>query len=1017
MAKQTRIGIYGGFTPTALDTSAADKMRALAGLGKTVGDITTAIGKPMIVAERVKQAEIASADAGTIDPATGQLKGPVEDVAAGKWGAAQANAVARNTYESNVSVEMNNIVDSAATEFPDDIVGYQNKVQSQMQGLIGAMPEQYRGQAQNLYSRLDNPTSRKIADNERQKHLDISNAEIGQAADVSAKNLSNAAYAGNADDTRDFLSEYVVQVDRLVQQKAITEEKRIQLVEAQNERIQIQGKAGEFDRAIRTEDFTPEQQAAAGRRIVDALRENPDSDLSSEQNQKLLGALDTQVTAMETANAKADAKITRDEMIQLSNLDIQIDNQDLPAEELAAKVYELFDLGVIKTDTGISSRIKAINKVNNTERKRNVGMARAANQIKGVDPVGDQPYVPATNQDFDNLYEDITIQGLSANPDVRRAEQATFVQRSGYVPKLVKQEIQTGLISQDPEEVANAYRTITQIQEIPGVGENAFSKNEIVLATHMDAFIRSGISPEDALQMSKNIIGTGSSEMKARSEARLLEIKDDDETFGAPVYSQEITKQFTGMFDSEADFQQASGFDSLVSDYGKLVEGFYRAGSTVDQAKDNAARSVQANWGNGEFGLMKYPPEQYYKLPVTDDTSYIRTELQDLFDAQGMNVNAEDIFLQTDATTSRQASSGQPSYRIMIKNEYGALEAVKVVGPGLRLTDRFVPDVAEFTRRQNKNILANAEQGMNPLGTPEEVREKRSELDVSLGLDTPRAQEDRERMRKTLQSGTSYGALIAKGVKSVASIPSLVTPENMRKLVIATGLPVTRRVIGLAAYAIMDGIEEASNDYVKSLNKKPFEVTDEVMDVGNFIEDPSVGSNPINADYAALKPSVEGDGLNITEMEVDAANEKVIKSAVKQKTNLAKEATNVTKLPNENKENIYSAVEMVESGGDVNAVSSKGAIGPMQLMPATAKKPGFGIKPARDNSPAENRRVGREYLDALLSKYSDNLDYALIAYNWGLGNTDKWIKAGADKSNIPKETRDYLVKVSKELKG
>jgi soluble lytic murein transglycosylase-like protein len=52
-----------------------------------------------------------------------------------------------------------------------------------------------------------------------------------------------------------------------------------------------------------------------------------------------------------------------------------------------------------------------------------------------------------------------------------------------------------------------------------------------------------------------------------------------------------------------------------------------------------------------------------------------------------------------------------------------------------------------------------------------------------------------------------------------------------------------------------------------------------------------------------------------------------------------------------------------------------------------------------------------------LSKYSDNLDYALIAYNWGLGNTDKWIKAGADKSNIPKETRDYLVKVSKELKG
>ena len=565
--------------------------------------------------------------------------------------------------------------------------------------------------AQNLYARLDNPTSIKIADNERKKNLDISNAEIGQAADVASKNLSNAAYSGDTDGTRDFFSEYIVSVDRLVQQNAITPEKGNQLIEAQNERVKIQGKAGEFDRAIRTEDFTPEQQAAAGRRIVDALRENPDSDLSAEQNQKLLATLDTQVTAMETANAKADAKLSREEMIDLSNLDVLIDSQALPDEELVSKVYELFDKGVIKTAEGISSRIKAINKVNTTVRKKNAGIARAANKIKGVEPVGDQPIIPVSDKDYDNLYEVVTSTpesegGLPTNPDLRRAQQATFVQRSGHVPKQLKDEIQAGLISQDPEEVANAYRTITQIQEIPGVGETAFSKNEIVLATHMDSFIRSGIPPEDALQMARNIVGTGSEQMKARSEARATEIKDDDDTFGAPVYATEVTKQFTGMFESESDFQEAAGFDALVSDYGKLVESFYRAGSTIDQAKDNAARSVQANWGRGEFGLMKYPPEQYYKLPVTEDTSYIRTELQELFDQQGMNVNAEDIFLKTDATTSRQASTGQPSYRIMIKNEFGTLESVFVVGPGLKPTDRFIPDVAEFTKRQNKNIVA-----------------------------------------------------------------------------------------------------------------------------------------------------------------------------------------------------------------------------------------------------------------------------------------------------------------------
>ena len=128
--RQQRIDVYGGFTPTGVDRTAGDKMRALAGLGQQMMESTLAIGKPMVVAERVKQAEIASAETGTIDPETGELRGPAEEVAAGKFGAAQANAVMRNTYEANVSVEMNNIVDSAATEFPDDIVGYQNKVQS-----------------------------------------------------------------------------------------------------------------------------------------------------------------------------------------------------------------------------------------------------------------------------------------------------------------------------------------------------------------------------------------------------------------------------------------------------------------------------------------------------------------------------------------------------------------------------------------------------------------------------------------------------------------------------------------------------------------------------------------------------------------------------------------------------------------------------------------------------------------------------------------------------------------------
>ena len=112
---------------------------------------------------------------------------------------------------------------------------------------------------------------------------------------------------------------------------------------------------------------------------------------------------------------------------------------------------------------------------------------------------------------------------------------------------------------------------------------------------------------------------------------------------------------------------------------------------------------------------------------------------------------------------------------------------------------------------------------------------------------------------------------------------------------------------------------------------------------------------------------------------------------------------------------LAAAVEQVESGGRADAVSPKGAVGPMQTMPKTLTDPGFGVTPARDNSTAELRRVGQEYLSAMLQKYNGNLDYALAAYNWGPGNTDKWIAAGADPAKLPQETRDYIPKVKSQL--
>jgi hypothetical protein len=100
---------------------------------------------------------------------------------------------------------------------------------------------------------------------------------------------------------------------------------------------------------------------------------------------------------------------------------------------------------------------------------------------------------------------------------------------------------------------------------------------------------------------------------------------------------------------------------------------------------------------------------------------------------------------------------------------------------------------------------------------------------------------------------------------------------------------------------------------------------------------------------------------------------------------------------------------MLESNGapDSSTITNpqSGAQGSMQVMPATAKAPGFGV-PASDGTPQGNASTGRAYMAAMQSRYQNPL-IAAMAYNWGPGNVDKWLANGADMSKVPTETLKY----------
>ena len=136
---------------------------------------------------------------------------------------------------------------------------------------------------------------------------------------------------------------------------------------------------------------------------------------------------------------------------------------------------------------------------------------------------------------------------------------------------------------------------------------------------------------------------------------------------------------------------------------------------------------------------------------------------------------------------------------------------------------------------------------------------------------------------------------------------------------------------------------------------------------------------------------------------------------------------------------LTDAVQHQESRGNPNAVSPKGATGLMQLMPATAANPGYGLPNIHQiaaqmgepggsvqelmRNPRVNKRMGDMYLEKMLELNDGDVELALISYNAGFGRAQEFKAAGKNWDNIPDtnsqgkptwkhESRDYVAKIT-----
>ena len=136
----------------------------------------------------------------------------------------------------------------------------------------------------------------------------------------------------------------------------------------------------------------------------------------------------------------------------------------------------------------------------------------------------------------------------------------------------------------------------------------------------------------------------------------------------------------------------------VESEYSILFESFFKAGMDKDKAEKKSVEILQNNWKESEFGLMKYRPEDYYK--VEGKTSYIKDQLANDISKElfiGRKFEKDDLFLLSDDETSRKAGDGNPDYRVIGRDQNGEF---------FRFPDRWSPD---REKEEEKIIKANNE--------------------------------------------------------------------------------------------------------------------------------------------------------------------------------------------------------------------------------------------------------------------------------------------------------------------
>lgn len=446
---------------------------------------------------------------------------------------------------------------------------------------------------------------------------------------------------------------------------------------------------------------------------------------------------------------------------------------------------------------------------------------------------------------------------------------------------------------------------------------------------------------------------------------------------------------FSGLKDDIADTASNS-----------TVERIRSIARLVDEARDQTRKGYEAYEAFASKGL---PAALKNKTLASMDTEEVMSTIKNLSNAERDRMGAilkntapEDLkrirqvmyddFIQSARTTLPDGTTGVDLKLLARKfntlDENGQKSIAFALDVPMSDFTAKMKDAENFFKYQ-QNFAGKVE---GKALTPAEIAEMSTAGYVFGGYGTGKAAGLMGRMWNTIKGGLSDDNMLnyllspeAKGIL-MESVKSPNATKTLEKLVRPlAGRDAQGQLLNAGEFAIRAATGPSPSEQVPGQAQPQARPALEIDETGNVME----------VSPAPAQPAVAPGQRPALDLSYDPAEiEKQIR-ATAEKQGLGQYA------------DMFVKQAQAESGLNPYAVSSKGASGIFQHMPATAQE--LGINPFDPNQSIEG---GVRYMGQLLNKYQNDPTKALAAYNWGMGNVDR---QGLEK--MPTETQNYLSRI------